>query len=775
MQNANFKCNPVNQETQLRGKTPPNYHQEVDNMQINDKTRNSSVSHSNSGLNENDPTQVTYGYSVEKPELLEMKSLDEVINLIKGEQLKPVIEAIRNTAYEEERRKLKKKLPYFVYGIVKGKRCDDNVIQMNGLVMDLDNVPDLPECKEALKALPGARYIFRSPYNGIKVIIPFNQPVSDKNTYLILRECCSANIRDLTGIEPDKPSGWSQACFLSYDPNVIDLGAAQCLNVENTLLTHLQSEDNTTPSEQKEKHPSSEETIQYSISAVKYLAQRKINYLDWLRCGIAIYNYYNEIDSLEKGKKLWLCFADNPHYNDTITQLENIWKKIEHHNYNQIHIGTLFHIAKSYGWEVSPGQSCLKGTNLIVKLDKSRLPLMFQEYINTVNNITNAPDGIILTAMLPFLAVSIGNHLYISSNGTKHYCNVYALLIGPSSRTHKSTCICQAQKMLINDNNNLYFNLVKNKITNAALLKELQTKPCLLLEYQEMGSFFQNFKQDYNKTMLDDITDLFNGHYASNSTLDYSVTIKDSALSIVGAITNDSFYNAYKNIIDKGCGFFQRFLFCYIPENYIPPDNNFINPTTIYESEIHKYYDMLQCFASLPGSYELRFDEEAFSYINNVYGPKYQQLINLEGREGESNTRIYLDYFPRFSIIIYAVKNWKSIRDNKANLDIWLQNNPIDKQTVLEAEYLCNYYRLNNKLLNLASDKRTLMNMEKLLYSLMIAPDHRLSKTDISAKFNHHYKKEETNKFIQGLLDLELIKIEKVTTGNKPTTYYALN
>ena len=45
-----------------------------------------------------------------------MKSLDEVINLIKGEQLKPVIEAIRNTAYEEERRKLKKKLPYFVYG-----------------------------------------------------------------------------------------------------------------------------------------------------------------------------------------------------------------------------------------------------------------------------------------------------------------------------------------------------------------------------------------------------------------------------------------------------------------------------------------------------------------------------------------------------------------------------------------------------------------------------------------------------------------------------------
>jgi len=37
-----------------------------------------------------------------------------------------------------------------------------------------------------------------------------------------------------------------------------------------------------------------------------------------------------------------------------------------------------------------------------------------------------------------------------------------------------------------------------------------------------------------------------------NSTLDYSVTIKDTALSIIGAITNDSFDDASKHIIDRG-------------------------------------------------------------------------------------------------------------------------------------------------------------------------------------------------------------------------------
>ena len=55
MQNANFNCNPDNQEPQLR-EHPQN--KEMEKMQNNDKTRNSSVSHSNSGLNKNDLTRL---------------------------------------------------------------------------------------------------------------------------------------------------------------------------------------------------------------------------------------------------------------------------------------------------------------------------------------------------------------------------------------------------------------------------------------------------------------------------------------------------------------------------------------------------------------------------------------------------------------------------------------------------------------------------------------------------------------------------------------------
>ena len=147
------------------------------------------------------------GKDVKNPELLVEKTLDEIINVIKSDQHKAEIETIRNTDNVEERKALKTKLPYFIYGIVKGKRCDDNVVQMNGLIIDIDDVTDIDEGKKELEALPCARYIFRSPSNGIKVIIPFNRPVTDKDTYMTLWKYCALNIRDLIGTEPDDPSG----------------------------------------------------------------------------------------------------------------------------------------------------------------------------------------------------------------------------------------------------------------------------------------------------------------------------------------------------------------------------------------------------------------------------------------------------------------------------------------------------------------------------------------------------------------------------------------
>ena len=374
--------------------------------------------------------------------------------------------------------------------------------------------------------------------------------------------------------------------------------------------------------------------------------------------------------------------------------------------------------------------------------------------------------------MLPYLAVSIGNHMYIKAFGIKHYCNIYAILIGPSSRTHKSTCMNLARYILKEEN----YDLIRNKITDPALLKELKNKPNLLLVFSEMGSLFQNFKQDYNKPMVDDITDLFNGYFNGNSTLDYSVFIKDTALSIIGAITNDSFDDASKHIIDRGCGFFQRFISCYVPVNYYSYNDVIYKRTQVSFDDIRKYNDMTSFFVSLPGSYELRYNAEAESYINGEYSIKYNQLQQKEGREGEFNTRLYTDYLYRFSIMIYAVKRWEDMREAK-DLEEWFEENPIDKETVLQAEYMCDYYRKNSILIISSwDDKYTLDNMQKLIKCLDSSPEHRLNKTNISKAFNNHLSKEKMEKYIHYLLELDLIEQEEeiVRNSNNPPTYFKL-
>lgn len=746
---------------------------ELKMTKLKDHVRNSSVSH------RKNITQVTLGYDVKNPVSLKYRTLDEIINVIKSDQYKAEIETIRNTANVEERKALKTKLPYFIYGIVTGKRCDDNVRQMNGLVMDIDNVSDIEECKKDLEALLEVRYIFRSPYNGIKVIIPFNRPVTDKDTYMTLWKYCALNIRDLIGTEPDDPSGWSQACFLSYDPDIVDLGEEHFLNVEDTILIMLQTEEKSESSQEKKCNQySQEETINNSNSAVEHLSQRKIKYSDWLRCGIAIYNYYKDIGKLDEGKSLWLSFVNNPNYQDTDTELEKIWEKIAKNTYSQIHIGTLFYIAKKYGWKVPKSQQ--NDRVFMVPLDKSKLPPMFQEYIATCKTITNAPDGVILTAMLPYLAVSIGNHMYIHSH-EKHNCNVYALIVAPSSKAHKSTCINIAKNMLKEDH---YGNLIRNKITNAALLKELQAQPNMLLCYHEMGSLFQNLQKDYNRSMLEDITDLFNGHSNGNCTIEYSVTIKDTALSIIGAMTNDSFFMA-KQKIDNGCGFFQRFISCYVPINYGSDDDNIYNHTPASYDDIRKYNDMTSFFVSLPGSYGLWYDAEAESYINGEYSSKVKQLQQKgeysskvkqlqqkKEREGEFNTRLYTDYLYRFSIMIFAVKRWEDMREAK-DLERWFEENPIDKETVLQAEYLCDYYRKNNILLYQSEDK-ILKYMNQVLNVLDNSPEHKLTSTEITKELGGNWSDNEKDIVIQNLLDLDLIDQEIVRSAKKPTTFYKL-
>ena len=112
------------------------------------------------------------------------------------------------------------------------------------------------------------------------------------------------------------------------------------------------------------------------------------------------------------------------------------------------------------------------------------------------------------------------------------------------------------------------------------------------------------------------------------------------------------------------------------------------------------------------------------------------------------------------------------MRESK-DLERWFEENPIDKETVLQAEYLCDYYRKNNILLYQSEDK-ILKYMNQVLNVLDNSPEHKLTSTEITKELGGNWSDNEKDIVIQNLLDLDLIDQEIVKSANKPTTFYKL-
>ena len=140
------------------------------------------------------------------------KSIKRIIDVIAKEQDK----SIRN--------KLKEKLlPVFCPNGTFQKREDQALIDMSGVVcIDLDDVKDLQDEKNRLKAFPYVLSIFRSPsQNGLKVLVlhDLNDPERFQDLYGHLGEQLVLTGRN--DLKFDTRCGHvSRACFMSVDKDI---------------------------------------------------------------------------------------------------------------------------------------------------------------------------------------------------------------------------------------------------------------------------------------------------------------------------------------------------------------------------------------------------------------------------------------------------------------------------------------------------------------------------------------------------------------------------
>ena len=292
--------------------------------------------------NELDNITVSYSHNTHNPYLTQT-TLGNIFDRIKNDtELYEIIDSIRSHSDKDERRKLKEEnLPYFVLGTFRNNhRKSDNLISTQFISIDFDNLNgNADELDQKLKADEKVFSFFKSPSNNRKVIYKLDKPVTDRAYYSRIYSHFLNELNSRYGFEADKQtSDAARAIFLSYDPDIYINNNSKPLfidEVPETKSTAINFKEN------------AEEDLKHIPSVSVFLRSVKLNYDEWVKCGLALTQLG------EKGRAYFVYLSLNDFHKDTIDELNAKYDHLLETTEGKITLATLFQIAKGYGFNYS--------------------------------------------------------------------------------------------------------------------------------------------------------------------------------------------------------------------------------------------------------------------------------------------------------------------------------------------------------------------------------------------------------------------------------------
>ena len=297
-------------------------------------------------------------------ENLRTVSLDEIFNEIKSsDYISKLTEKLRAIQDEEKQKEFKKNnLPYFVIATFNGAhRKNVNLISSSFFLYDYDHLDEKLEVMKAkLKDDPSVFAFFVSPRgNGLKVIYKLKNAIVDHDIFSAVYKHYAKEFNIDLGVEPDKTSDASRPCFFSYDPDLyVNIDAVpletDCIIAEESF------------SEISHTEPSNRTIISFCeiadietkkiLTAIELLRTKRITREEWIKCGFALINNYRI-----GAWPYFLMLSCNPNfpsdsYVSVMKQFNDLLKTVQANPAKQTStIGTLFHIAKKYGFKIDSG------------------------------------------------------------------------------------------------------------------------------------------------------------------------------------------------------------------------------------------------------------------------------------------------------------------------------------------------------------------------------------------------------------------------------------
>jgi hypothetical protein len=287
-------------------------------------------------------------------------SLNEVFNEIKtSEGLNKLTEQLRAIQDEKEQQEFKKNnLPYFIIATFNDShRKKEKLISSSFFVFDYDHLDEkLESMKSKLKEDSSVFAFFVSPRgNGLKVIYKLKNAIVNHDIFSSIYKHYATKFHIDLGADPDKTSDASRACFFSYDPDLYVNVDATPLETEGIITEKSIPEISVATPGNGTIIPFCEiadDETKKLLSAIELLRTSRITYAEWILCGFALINNY-KIGAMP----YFLMLSCNPYFKrDTYDyikrQFNDLLKTVQANPLKQTTtIGTLFHIAKKYGFK----------------------------------------------------------------------------------------------------------------------------------------------------------------------------------------------------------------------------------------------------------------------------------------------------------------------------------------------------------------------------------------------------------------------------------------
>ena len=339
----------------------------------------------------------------------------------------------------------KKLLPAVMYSGVFARRSANKLKTASGLLcLDLDGLNGgLELMRGSVNTDPHTVASFVSPSGtGLKVIVRVPaDPRQHKNAFV----CAQNYYRDKFKVEIDRAcSDISRLCFVSHDPALF--------SNEHAAELPVNPQPHSTGSSPRTSDVGDEPRIREALDAIPASVAHDI----WVRILMALHHWDESL-----GKPLARAWSASCPEKFKEPDFETAWRSLKPDG--GVGLGTLFEVAKSYGWKPKTSSKPAAHASSPSQRDDTELPIpdwpapprpeafhgVLGDFVRLLEPHTEADPMAIMIQFLVGFGNVIGRSAHFEVEADRHHLNLNTVIVGNSSKARKGTSWGHVSKVLI--------------------------------------------------------------------------------------------------------------------------------------------------------------------------------------------------------------------------------------------------------------------------------------------------------------------------------------